>query len=338
MGLFKPKQDKEKREAAAVVTITRATLTRSILATAGILLVLSAAVTAYVTTAWFSMNREVDNSGVHMNIEASPNLIISDLTNSAADKTAFQALTVATADYRIDFQDPTDPETLVTPTTHKAGSSTGLKYLTNPSAVSRSSGLSAGAAALTLADAVNTGTSGDPIYYIEHTVRIASTYKILPTDTLRATFSAYTTTPGDNPSLLDYQYATSVDFYVLAVSANDYTTAMPAVGNYAGTLNLANKDSVKWNADSTTAGAANDKTVVNLYSGDVPWNAATGDDDCCIVVTMRFYFDGALLKTQDLDGQEPDNNLTYVRSAGLSTAGMPNLYVRFEAYRAAGDT
>ncbi len=326
MKLFQ--KEKENKEAAP---ITRATLMRSVVATAGILMVLSVAVTAYITTAWFSMNRNVDGDGVHMNMETSPNLIISDLTNSAADKAAFQALTVATADTRITFTDPTDPDTLLTPVTHKSDSASGLKYLTNPSAVSRDSGLSAGTA-LTLAAAANTGTAGDPIYYLEHTVRIASTDKVLPTDELRATFSGYTSTPGDNPTLLDYQYATSVDFYAVAVSANDYTTAVtPSSSTYKGTLNLAKKDSVKWNIDSATAGAANDKTYVVLYTNDIPLNSATGAENCCIVVTMRFYFDGALLKTQDLDGVAPDNNQTYVRSSGLSTTGMPYLYVNFEA-------
>ena len=356
MALF----EKKKKEQVDPAPVTKATLTRSIVSSAFILTILSVAVLAYITTAWFSSNRKVDNTGVHMNIQTSPNMIIAD--GHLRNYTTFSTMTVM-SEFKYDASDEVkdtsisvnfnDTEDFYVPATHNNANDSvyGLKYNTNPSDIDFYSGLATSGYTVGLAD-VTANTS--PKYFLEHKVLIASTDGTLSANALTATFSANPVL-GNEPDYSAqnyaettnqhlYRYATSVDFYVKTVTKNQFNTATTAatlattegigIGTYAGTLNLAGKDSVGYNAESNTAGSP--KTTLILRGGNnesnitIPWNGTTDDNaDCCIVVTMRFYFDGALLQTQDLD--TPVNNKTYVHSAYLDTQGMPELLVKFEA-------
>ena len=353
MALF----EKKKKAQVDPAPVTKATLTRSIVSSAFILTILSVAVTAYITTAWFSMNKKVDNTGVHMNIESGPNMFIANGDSSGDNYSVYSAYTAQTSHMTISFS---DASVNLVPTTHSSHvtvdsscdntSGYGLKYLTNPSAIDRASGVLSSTASAARTDIVLAEVDGNtsPLYFVDHKVLIGSTDKPLPIasgEALMATLSstaALPVEPGDNVDETTshhlYRYAASVDFYVNVVNATTFSgadgglaTNLP-LGVYKGTLNLAGKDYATWNIDSTTAGA--DANYVNLLSGgtgvNIPLNTAATTNNCCIIVTMRFYFDGALLKKQDLDNDGTDTSKAYVHSAFLDTSGMPSLNVHFE--------
>lgn len=104
-----------------------------------------------------------------------------------------------------------------------------------------------------------------------------------------------------DPTLSDYHYAASIDVF----------KGTPEQANYVGTLNMAGKD-----AATSTAGVQYQKVSIPLTGNKIPQN--TSD---CITVTLRFYFDGALLKQA---------NQTYVRSNDLDLAKL-KLCIHFEA-------
>ena len=389
MSIFK--KIKEHEEAAPA---TKATLSRSIVSTAFILTILTVAVVAYITSAWFSSNRKTDETGVHMNIQTSPNMFIANGdtpgAGSAISYASFSAINAATADLQVDFDDPADPdqsqadaELLLVPVTHSDNISTtyGLTFLQNPSIIDRFTGVKTS----DNYNLVEVTTNSNPKYYLEHKVLIASTDGTLPASALTATFSAYTadndpntddpvdnailTVGAANPTpyanhyaydhsqlLADsknmYQYAASVDFYVNVITQDQYSSCTTAdsipIGTYVDTLNIAQKDISTYRIDTNGTGTAKtsvtllntssvvaeDRTdpehPVDIHFSEIPCNSAASGELCAIVVTMRFYFDGALLwhKTGTNDATE---DTAYVHSAYLDIASMPNLYVKFEA-------
>ena len=287
MALF----EKKKKAQVDPAPVTKATLTRSIVSSAFILTILSVAVLAYITTAWFSSNRKVDNTGVHMNIQTSPNMIIvnaedpdgTGTTYNAIAYSNFKDLTTAAVDpyntnnaTRVEFHDPyynaEGTETLLVPVTHDDGGeySKKLKYLRNPSIIGIESGVKTG-------NEYSYGNVTGPTvdgsnYYIEHKVLIASASGVLPSSALKATLSAYSVngTPENNAALTAanhaeladsaanaYQYAASVDFYVRLVTQSEFQTKNTADqlsdtgSTYMGTLNIAGKRYDRWAADGS---------------------------------------------------------------------------------------
>ncbi len=273
-------------------------------------------VLAAATMAWFANNREVDSNGMEIQVETSPNLVISDNIQTLA------AMTSADAAFSAAFSSAA--ETLI-PATHDWGtfnsnsetpvdSTTGLKYNCNPSVISPTSGYAKDSThTLYYNKAENDATR---VYYKDYTVFIASINKPLPADGLVAALSSNDTDD------YDYQKAASVDFYVdvmseddyedmVSANASDYTTmAADYVDdvcvddtNYIGTLNLAKKGFTDTLSNLSSLDLAGGSTTV-------PLNTAG-----CITVVMRFYFDGALEKDTD---QATDQ--AYVYSNNLSTA------------------
>ncbi len=268
--------------------------------TAGRQLIISSCLTflcvlvlAAATMAWFANNRTVDSSGMQMQVETSPNLIIEKDPTLIASKTATDASFSTTFD--------TAAQTLI-PSTHDWGtfnsnsqtpvaSTTGLKYNCNPSVISAMTGEAKNDQTIYYNKSENNVDNSGRYYYTDYTVYIASVNKPLPVTNLVATLSSADTDE------YDYQNAASVDFYL---------GATPTAGNYKGTLNLAG-------LDRTTADGTDVLTQVNILSGEtltdgyynIPLNTSG-----YITVTMRFYFDGALEKE---DGQ------AYVYSNGLTT-------------------
>ncbi len=315
MNLFKKIKEKE-----ASAPVTKQSFTKSIVSTALLLVVLTAATTAWITTAWFAQNREVDSDGMKMNVEVNPNLIIAPGDTTLA---AFQALRADTANFAVTFSD----EALeLAPATHAftwgTSNVTGLLYNTNPSAIDRETG--------NAADSVNAPAAFADVpvydaetalhrYFVDYTVRIASADQALPASALNATLS-YELAQGA-AALLDYQYASSVDFYMLQVNSTNYAQADGIVSsaNYKGTLNLPQFDAQVNNASAQ-------RTEVDLIDAagitEIPLNSAADSDPCCIIVTMRFYYDGGLQKSA---GQ------AYVYSKNLTTADSPTLKVHFNA-------
>ena len=267
--------------------------------TAGRQLIISSCLTflcvlvlAAATMAWFANNRTVDSSGMQMQVETSPNLIIEK------DPTLIASKTATDASFSTTFN--TAAQTLI-PSTHDWGtfysnslttvaSTKGLKYNCNPSVISAMTGEAKNGQTIYYNKSEN-DTENGKYYYTDYTVYIASVNKPLPVTNLVATLSSADTDG------YDYQNAASVDFYL---------GDTPAAGNYKGTLNLAG-------LDRTTADGTDVLTQVNILSGEtltvgfytVPLNTSG-----YITVTMRFYFDGALKKE---DGQ------AYVYSNGLTT-------------------
>jgi hypothetical protein len=258
-------------------------------------------VLAAATMAWFANNRTVDSSGMQMQVETSPNLIIAqtaaDIASASATDSSFST-TFSTA-----------AQTLI-PSTHDWGtfnsnsqtpvaSTTGLKYNCNPSVISAMTGEAKNDQTIYYNKSEN-DTENGKYYYTDYTVYIASVNKPLPINGLTATLSS----DNANTSTYDYHNAASVDFYLGSVSSS----------NYKGTLNLAGK-----NYNNNDAAL----TEVSIISGSytVPLNTAASDN--YIKVIMRFYFDGALKKNAS-------PSQAYVHSDGLTTAAF-SMKVTFTA-------
>ena len=257
---------------------------------------------AAASLAWFSSNKDVGSGGAAMQTDVSPNLIISDSTARTEGGIGYPSI-LGTADpYQVDLD--FDPLLTLRSATHdwSVGTATGLKYCSNPTKVSRSTGLQSGDDALTFAAVPLDGTEPGKTYYVDFTVYIASAGKAMDVDHLYATFTGATL---DSSPLEDYQNAASVDFYVGSVSS----------GNYKGTLNLAGNGT-----DGTNTGL----TQIDLTgSATIPLNTALSNN--YITVVMRFYFDGALLKT---------GSQTYIRSENVDLDDF-TMYVHFEAIESA---
>ncbi len=261
-----------------------------------------------LTMAWFASNKKVDVDVMQVEIETNPNLVI---TATAAEISTATANSV-TANF--------DGTKVFTPATHVAAwatewsslnpapAYTGLKYNTNPSAISASTGYAkSGKTAFFQPVPV----SADSPYYRDIVVYIASVDKALDATSgnkwqLNASFDGELNNVATGQN--DYQYAASVDFYL---------GDTPSAATYKGTLDLSYKD-----GDHT----ATPSTTVDLFAGEanvtsIPYNKAASNN--YITVTMRIYFDGALHKPAD-------STQAYVYSNQIVTDDI-SLLVSFEA-------
>ena len=229
-------------------------------------LILSLALLGTASYAWLSMNKETTSNGMQLKVEVTPNLIIDD------DSAALQDVDrPVDANFRVDF---TNAATTLRPATHDTDYttySTGLKYVTNPSEVSVTTGL-AKSSGLTFANAAN----GTYKYYVDYTIYIASTGAAMAGQDLTATLNPAAVIANSSATAQDTLKATSIDFYLGSVAS----------GNYKGTHNVDGYDNAENNY--TTA-----KTTVTLVPNDsIPLNT-----DGYLTVVMRCYVDGALLKS-----------------------------------------
>lgn len=225
------------------------------------------------TMAWFSMNRETDSNGMRTQIEVTPNMIISRDLTTLQNATSSNALDMIS----VSFSEEGDTVPVLKAVTHgkdsqNQDSSSGLVYVQNPSAIDATTGLVKSGKTLNKVAAVNPEDTNK--YYIDYVVYLASLDGSIDYDKLTVTMSP--ATDGYLTTHKPYS-AASIDFYV--------STSSDTIGTYAGTLNLAGKT-----LDGTTA-----KTSLDLDgdSGTVPVNSGTGSG--YIRVTMRCYFDGALV-------------------------------------------
>ena len=217
------------------------------------------------TFAWFSMNKEVNATGMQVTATAEGSLIIKQGAFPAANDGIVE----------VNFADQT--ATALFASTHISGEdtystyTTGLKYVTNPKDVSASTGL---AASLEYANAVNTTTPTAKTYYKDYQVYIAAAGQQMTNQDLTITIS----NPASNDDLND---AISVDFYYALNSVPSISSA-----TFLGTLNLAGLDPVT--NDATT-------TQTSIALSDITIPAANGASG--YVIIMRVYIDGALLDT-----------------------------------------
>ncbi len=270
-----------------------------------------------LTMAWFAMNKAVDADTMSVNVQTNPNLVI---TASAAEipTATSSSVTASFSGTRV-----LTPATHVTPGENEdwadqwpgynpAPDYTGLKYNSNPSAISGATGYAKSGKTATF-EPVPVAENGP--YYRDFVVYIASVDQALDAESgnkwqLNASFDGElnTVVTGQN----DYQYAASVDFYLGA----------PSEATYKGTLDLSYKD-----GDLT----ADPTDTVDLFAGEasdvtsIPYNKAASGN--YITVTMRIYFDGALQKSA-ADAQHAAQ--AYVYSNQISTDDI-SLKVHFEA-------
>ena len=315
MNLFK-----KIKEAEAAAPVTKRSFTRSIAMTALLLTVLTVAVTAYITTAWFASNRQLEGDGALVDVQASSNLIITKAYEQGAsvtDKTFNQFRSLSATENSVTF---TSSNLKLAPATHSASHATGLKTIDDNSYVGSESGLNAAGHDYTWMLAEN----ADGVYYYkDYVVRIASSGQALQTSGLTVTLSSEDGL-GNTPAT-QYQKAASVDFYVMEGSENaflnpfdidDYTLSFGQGGTYKGTLNLAGLDAAANNGSTLC-------TSVTLAGDTVPWNGQTGDNACCYIVLMRFYFDGGLLTAGN-------TGTAYVHTANLLASDF-SMSVAFSA-------
>lgn len=229
------------------------------------------------TIAWYTANKDTYGDYTQTKIDASPNLIVS---KSAADIGTMSLEGSWYAEFK-------DSERILEPAHHKIGADypVGLEYNTNPKFVSSNTGLKSGTTDLTF-EAVPVYAEGDPKrYYYDYTVYLAATEKEMTVEHLNVMISLAMNVEGE--AVKDYLQALTTDFYLDGV--------------YCGTLNVVGVD---W-SDSTTA-----KTTLDLVTSGsnltIPHNK-----EGYLTLTMRSYFDGALLKST---GQ------TYVYSYNLLTS------------------
>lgn len=212
------------------------------------------------------MNRTVTATGMKVQATSSQSLVIANTIGSTGVGTE-TTVTFTTA-----------TRTLI-PATYDASAeyTTHLKYVTNPGSVSAGTGLQAGSTALVYADAINDETESK-YYYIDYVVYIASSGGELTNQKLNAVLTQTTSLDTDTIK------ATSVDFYV-----NRNSTSL---GTYAGTLNIAGLN--RSTNDGTTALTSVDLLSYTGATRVIPENKSTST---YLQITMRVYFDGALLKT-----------------------------------------
>lgn len=271
-----------------------------------------------LTMAWFAMNKAVDADTMSVNVQTNPNLVI---TASAAEipTATSSSVTASFSGTRV-----LTPATHVTPGANEnwadqwpgyspAPDYTGLKYNSNPSAISGATGYAKSGKTATFAP-VPVAENGP--YYRDFVVYIASVDQALDAESgnkwqLNASFDGELNT-ADEGEQNDYQYAASVDFYL---------GATPSAATYKGTLDL----SYKYGDHTATP-----NQTVDLFAGEsnvtsIPYNKAASGN--YITVTMRIYFDGALRKSA-ADAQHAAQ--AYVYSNQISTDDI-SLKVHFEA-------
>lgn len=196
------------------------------------------------------------------------------------------------------------------PITHDSTYDTQLKYLTNPEIINAASGLKENASSedLIFADAVNTV---DKIYFIDYVVYVGAAGATMLNQDLKVELDKDTI--GEIP---DMRKAVSIDFYI-----ND---SADTLGTYKGTLNLVGLNN-EINDTLTTK-----DTVVLLENGSIYENDEPSLTEF-LRVTMRVYFDGALLKTPDNPLTLGENeSVTFINTIDVNTTSL-EVAIKFTA-------
>jgi hypothetical protein len=229
-------------------------------------LILSIFVLVTASFAWLSINKDTHSNGMQLKVQVTPNLIINDNSSTLQGKTG-----PTESDFTITFSTPASAKR---PATHdwSVGTTSGLKYVTNPTEVGTSSGLVKSGSTLTYGPVASSPTSE---YYVDYTVYIASTGSSMTGQDLVATLDPTASIVGTDGIDNDTLKATSIDFYYGSVSQS----------NYRGTLNVAGYDISTNNQSPFTS-------VPLLDNGEIPLNTSS-----YITIVMRCYFDGELLKS-----------------------------------------
>ena len=230
---------------------------------------------------WYAHNDEVSAEGMSVDAKTTPNLVIGKTPDELmADNLQFSV------SYK------TDDLINMTSVTHDDQcTKTYLKYLVNHYAVDESTGNAKNGMSLEFQPVPITS---DEVYFVDYTVYIASRFDSLEISSLTASITSPITVDSDHP----YFNAASIDFYVGAVSLE----------NYRGTTSV---------SDSLNATA---RASIELFPDGVTVPDASSNQS--IKVIMRCYFDGGL--------QDTNTNRAYINSNTVKADGI-NIGVTFTA-------
>lgn len=232
------------------------------------LLLISATLLGTSTFAWFSMNRSVSSSGMKVKAAAEGSIVISNTVPAAGTKATDYAFADADASA---LYASTHDSTFGT-------YATGLKRVSNAENINPETGMQKNSTAtLTWGAAENSTTV---LYYKDYTLYIAGDGQAFDHQDLAVTLQGSWLTAGKT-----INKAISVDFYGEAVTTQK--TPDISATNYLGTLNLAG---VKNDADGKSTTAHTTFTVSDI-------NIPAANGNAAYAVTMRVYFDGALIET-----------------------------------------
>ncbi len=215
------------------------------------------------TIAWFAINRETDSKGMNLQVEANPNLVISDST-SADGGIQDPTLTEINGDSPFVVTFATNAETYE-PSTHDNDYTTydtGLKVITLADRTPQNIGVATG---IYSGNSYENATTAN---YIDYTVYVASHDAEMTDVKMTATIISATKEVAGNPTEISSGtlMATSIDIYKDSVSS----------ANYLGTTNVATKTDVYVLGDAD-------------HTGTVPKNTEN-----YLTYVLRCYFDGAL--------------------------------------------
>ena len=266
------------------------------------MLLVSAVMMSTASFAWFSMGTTATASGMQVKATASSSLIISHTADLGVFKSADQAIAWGTAIAPgVDAVLPTGYDSLK-PATH---SDTGAKKLAIPA---DSSKINAGTGALdgtTLTD-ITTETG----YYVDFVAYIATVGGAALTN---QDLFANVHLPAD--ITIDIHNAVTIDFWT------EYYTDGVSTGaeSYQEKTNFKTADATTYNSLSNTVSVkiGDGVTIPLLIVDEEDTNASY------IKVTMRVYFDGALV-------ENADTGATYVRNQN-QTQTPASFTVEFEA-------
>lgn len=243
------------------------------------MLVMSTAATVTGTVAWFSMNKTVSASGMMVKANAEGSLVITKgaLPTTATRSTNASFLEEGSVDIYASTHDSDYSEY-----------STGLKKISNADQINSETGIKLNNKTgqgneLVYEIAQNTGIEGARKYYVDYTVYIAGDGDAFAAHDLIVKISS----ANDFLETKSINKAVSIDFYGSPMSAaNDVNVSLD---NYKGTLNLAGK---KNNADGCTTTPLTSFEIENI---DIP--EAVSGGTASYGITMRIYYDGALLES-----------------------------------------
>ena len=225
------------------------------------MVVVSAIALSSSTYAWFAANREVTATNMTIKATSDSSLIISRAAPTASTTTITEDF-VATA-------------VALTPATHDSTWATyanGLKAIdtTTKSRVNAGTGL---------ATEYTYETTTLNTHYLDFVVYISTAGATALTNQDISVVITNTTTG-------DTRLAGSIDFYAETLTSSSTASSFGDT-TFKGTLNLAGKDA------ATNNGTATKTTLKVLDNGTIPLNSS---EDSFLRITMRVYFDGALLK------------------------------------------
>jgi len=255
------------------------------------MLVISTAATVTGTVAWFTMNKVATAEGMMVGAKTSGSLIIKE-AGSALPATTDKATKVTFNSTVHQFY----------PSTHdwSVGTATGLKTVTNGQAVNFETGTRMNSTTTLTYGAVAQSASSD--YYFDYGLFLAGDGIAMDHQDITITLegllgAAYV-------ALDDINGALSIDFYGAEVSSGGMLT--PTSSNYVDTLNLAERKN----------GTANAYDEITFEDVTIPQSGTSA----AYAITMRVYYDGALIQTLRQSGDPAaDNDYAIYTSAGSGT-------------------